>query len=134
MKSLASFSIKHPIILPRKSEITQAILQDLHKLFHHAGITLMLTLLRQQYWVIRAKDEIRLIVNKCVKCVKQKPQTQHQLMGDLPPARVEYIHAFNKVGVDYAGPFRVQLTRRRGQIPIKTYVCIFVCLSQRQYT
>lgn len=52
-------------------------------------------------------------------------------MGNLPVERVQYVHPFYKVGVDYCGPFKVHTIRRRGQSPVKVYVCIFVCLSTK---
>lgn len=129
--SAAPYVTRHPIILPHKSVITKAIVRDYHNRFYHAGINLTSNILRSKYWVIRAKDVVREIVHKCVQCVKQKPILKSQIMGDLPAERVTYADAFVNVGVDYAGPFKVTPMRRRGQMPVKAYICIFVCLSTK---
>ena len=36
---------------------------------------------------------------------------------------------FNKVGVDYAGPFLVKYGAVRKRATVKSYVCVFVCLA-----
>jgi len=49
-------------------------------------------------------------------------------MGDLPTYRVSAAKAFTHTGVDYAGPIRITLARRRGQHTQKAYICLFVCM------
>ncbi|KAG6461368.1 hypothetical protein O3G_MSEX012582 [Manduca sexta] len=49
-------------------------------------------------------------------------------MADLPEFRVTEAKAFVHTGVDYAGPIRITLTRRRGHHSQKAYICLFVCL------
>ena len=47
-------------------------------------------------------------------------------MGNLPMERITPDHPFNKVGVDYAGPFFV----KHGYVTVvKAYACVFVSLS-----
>lgn len=48
-------------------------------------------------------------------------------MADLPPERVTPCFPFQKVGVDYCGPFNVVYPQRRVR-PIKCFVAVFVCL------
>lgn len=69
---------------------------------------------------------MRLIIHKCIQCIRYKPKTEPQLMGDY--RYVYFTHTFRDVGVDYAGSFWIQVARRRDNAPSKTYVCVFVCL------
>ena len=48
-------------------------------------------------------------------------------MGDLSPIRVTPMRAFYNCGVDFAGPFYIK-EKARSRVPIKAYMCIFVCL------
>ncbi|XP_071651700.1 uncharacterized protein [Temnothorax longispinosus] len=49
-------------------------------------------------------------------------------MGDLPESRVTPKRAFFNVGIDYAGPFIIKLSRNK---TCKAYLCLFVCMSTR---
>ena len=55
-------------------------------------------------------------------------RTSTQLMGDLPAARGQPSHPFEKSGVDYAGSIIVRLTKTREKGTLKGYVCVFVCM------
>ncbi|XP_062714177.1 uncharacterized protein LOC134290960 [Aedes albopictus] len=48
-------------------------------------------------------------------------------MGNLPLERVSRAPAFQRVGIDYCGPFELQPATRKGA-PVKCYLCLFVCL------
>ena len=50
--------------------------------------------------------------------------------ADLPELRVQQTRPFNVVGVDFCGPFFTHY-RRRGTVPTKSYVAIFVCFVTR---
>ena len=54
----------------------------------------------------------------------------HQMMAPLPKSRLQSsLRAFEKVGVDYGGPF---LTKQgRGRTRAKRYLCLFTCLTTR---
>jgi hypothetical protein len=51
------------------------------------------------------------------------------MMGQLPRERVTPGCVFEKVGVDYAGPFLVKYGMVRRPTLVKAYVCIFVSLA-----
>lgn len=53
------------------------------------------------------------------------------MMGDLPVARVSECKAFLNTGVDYAGPFNITISKRRGVKSQKAYLCLFVCLATK---
>ncbi|XP_047984754.1 uncharacterized protein LOC125225200 isoform X1 [Leguminivora glycinivorella] len=56
-----------------------------------------------------------------------KAQCAKQLMGSLPPERVTACRAFQKVGIDFAGPITVKNSRVRRALQTKGYICVFVC-------
>ena len=50
-------------------------------------------------------------------------------MAPLPRPRLQSLRAFERVGVDYGGPF---LTKQgRGKAKAKRYLCLFTCLATR---
>ena len=53
----------------------------------------------------------------------------NQLLGQLPLERVTPASIFEKVRVDYAGPFQIKYGHVRKPTVVKAYICLFVCLS-----
>ncbi|XP_047995493.1 uncharacterized protein LOC125233498 [Leguminivora glycinivorella] len=109
---------KHPIILPKNSIITKLIITSEHLKLLHKGPTLVLTNLSQRYWIINGLNEVKKITQKCITCFKQKAIAAKQLMGSLPAERVTATtRAFIKVGMDFAGPINVKLSRSQMSRP-----------------
>ena len=54
---------------------------------------------------------------------------QNQLLGQLPAERVSPAPPFEKTGVDYAEPFQIKYGHVRKPVVVKTYICLFVCLT-----
>ncbi|XP_044757058.1 uncharacterized protein LOC123315434 [Coccinella septempunctata] len=52
-------------------------------------------------------------------------------MGDLPPSRVSRLKPFSHTGVDFAGPFKVTMSKHRGIRASKAYLCLFVCFATK---
>ena len=52
-----------------------------------------------------------------------------QMLGQLPFERVTPGPVFEKVCIDYAGPYYIKYGSIRKPIIIKAYVCVFVSLS-----
>ena len=82
---------------------------------------MILTALRQTYWVPHARQRIRALLRKCVTCRKLagRPYTA----PDPPPlvgARVEQSMPFEVTGVDFTGALYV-----RGERECKVYICLF---------
>ncbi|XP_046963315.1 uncharacterized protein LOC124532456 [Vanessa cardui] len=122
---------KHPIILPSKSHLTNLILAETHMNTLHGGPQLMLNYLRSKYWVLDAKNRVKMVVRNCVVCARHAALTRNQLMGQLPPVRVTPIRAFYRSGVDYAGPIQIRMSKGRGMRAYKGYICLFVCMATR---
>ncbi|KAL0811523.1 hypothetical protein ABMA28_009914 [Loxostege sticticalis] len=107
------YAQKHPVIL--------------HENLLHAGPKLLLASLNNKFWLINAVREIKRVIHKCIKCFKLKAKAASQLMGSLPSDRVTAARPFEKVGIDYAGPFNIKLARVRKPLILKSYVLILVC-------
>ena len=56
---------KHPVILPEGHHVSELILQQIHTDLNHAGRNYMLSSLRQNYWLIKARSAIR-FQNVCI--------------------------------------------------------------------
>lgn len=124
-----SFQQKHPIILPSKDNFTELLIEFHHIINLHTGPYLLEAILRQKYWILGARRAIRMKVHRCNRCARYKPNKLEPIMSDLPASRVQQCKAFLHTGVDYFGPINITLARRRGAKLVKSYVCIFICMS-----
>ncbi|XP_055916039.1 uncharacterized protein LOC129948917 [Eupeodes corollae] len=122
-----SFNEKHPIILCKSHPITKLIVEYTHKHYLHAGVSLMVSLLKQNYFILGSRNIVRKVVNDCIDCFKQRKSTSEQMMGNLPIERVRFSRPFSKVGCDYAGPITLRLARGRNPKFVKGYIALFVC-------
>lgn len=127
-----TYSQKHPAILPRHDHIVEMLIDYYHRKYLHAGPELLMSLLRQKYWILAARRIIRQRVHKCNTCFRMKPQSTYPLMADLPVSRVKQVEkAFTHTGCDYAGPVPYVPQKRRGVKSQKAYICVFTCLTTR---
>lgn len=122
---------KHPIILPKNNHLTRIIITHYHENFLHAGISLLIAVIRREFWIIHAKSVLKEIIWKCVKCHRLRAKTAIQIMSNLPSPRVIPSRVFSKTGLDYAGPFLIRPRSGRGVKAVKCYLCIFVCFSTK---
>lgn len=122
---------KHPLILPAKSHLTTLLIRNEHERQMHASLQLLHASLRQKYWIINAKNTIRLIVRKCIICFRLKGKESQQLMGQLPKERIQPSQPFLNCGIDYAGPLTIRQGGRRSKATVKCYIALFICLATK---
>ncbi|XP_055715552.1 uncharacterized protein LOC129809615 [Phlebotomus papatasi] len=121
---------KHPILLPPKHHLTRLISDMTHLQTCHGGPHMILATMRQMYWPLRGLDVAKATVRQCIRCFRCNPKAAHQIMGNLPPARVQFSRPFQRVGIDFCGPFQIKLPLRGGR-STKMYVCVFICFISR---
>lgn len=121
------YASQHPAILPKGSSITELIIRDEHIKLMHAGQKLLLTSLRQRFWIVDGLRTIKKVIYKCVICFRMKAVATTQLMGSLPAPRVNACRPFQRVGMDFAGPVSVKNSRIRKPVIGKGYILVFVC-------
>ena len=98
---------------------------------HHAGPQLLTASLREKYWIPRIRNLVNSVIHQCLTCYKFKAQATQQLMGELPPPRVQYSRPFLTTGVDYDGLISLRLGTTRSKTITKGYIAIFVCFVTR---
>uniref|UniRef100_A0A8D8WAG5 Integrase catalytic domain-containing protein n=1 Tax=Cacopsylla melanoneura TaxID=428564 RepID=A0A8D8WAG5_9HEMI len=125
------YSQVHPVILPKHHHVINLIIDYYHRKNFHTGPHLLIAVLRKKYWILSCRDIVRRQLQKCNTCFRHNPKVVYPPMADLPVARVSECKAFLNTGVDYAGPFRITISRRRGVKSQKAYLCLFVCLATK---
>ncbi|XP_046141252.1 uncharacterized protein LOC123987702 [Osmia bicornis bicornis] len=122
---------KHPPILPRRSGLSRLFVRYAHNAAFHGGPTLTSSVLLRYAWIVGRNSLIKTAIRNCLTCQRVKPRLAHQLMGDLPAARVTPARPFTTTGLDYAGPFHIRTTKGRGHRAYKGYIALFVCFATR---
>ena len=69
--STMSFDIKHPIILPRRSHVTDLIIRYHHEKVQHQGRGFTINEIRSHgYWIIGCSKAVSSHIHKCITCRK----------------------------------------------------------------
>lgn len=123
---------KKSIILPSYSRLTTLLIQEVHERSAlHGGVQLTLQALRQRFWIVHARNQVKKIVGKCVLCYRRKKRLLTQQMAELPSFRTEQAKPFSFVGCDYAGYFDIKSNERKNAPTTKAYIALFMCLTTK---
>jgi hypothetical protein len=122
---------KHPIIVPKQSNLAVLIARNAHETNLHAGPGLMENIIRENFWIPTLKQIIKQLYRKCIKCIRFKAQTMSQVMADLSPERVNCSPIFSHIGVGLAGPIEIKASRIRNSTTIKHCIALFICLATK---
>ena len=121
----------HSIVLDHHSSIVKLMLCQLHCNAHHARLSTMIALLVENYFIPGAKKLCNSISRSCVTCQRVYLKRATQLMGQLPAARTNPTLPFQSTGVDFGGPLICRQGGKRRPTKVKSYVCLFICLSTK---
>ena len=72
------------------------------------SLSLMLRLMRQEFWVPRLKTLIRTVIHNYKICTTYRKNLGQQIMAVLPPERTTLTRPFTHTGPDFAGPFEIK--------------------------
>ena len=130
-KSRLSYSEAHPLVLPKQSNISEAIIQWCHGNVAHGGRGMILNNLRQnEFWILSANVVVRGMIYRCVNCRKLRGKFGVQKMADLPKVRSLEVPPFTHCGVDMFGPYTI----RERRSDLKRYCALLACFASRAVT
>ena len=122
---------KHPVILSAKDRYTKLLLTHYHLTLMHAGPTAILSHAGNMFYISGARRLAREICKTCVTCRRAAAKLGPQLMGQLPPARLNPDYVFFNTGLDYAGPYLLKEGYIRRPVTIKCWMAVFVCFCTK---
>ncbi|GFY09789.1 integrase catalytic domain-containing protein [Trichonephila clavipes] len=96
------------ILLPNNCIFTQRLVEPFHLKNLHAGTQLLLSIIREKYWIIGGRRSVRKKWNVRVKCRRFKSKSPMTDPVSLPSDRVKDAAVFEVVSVDLAGPLYVK--------------------------
>lgn len=115
---------KYPILLPSNHRMVVKLISEKHSFHFHAGINALVSILRQNFWILKCRNTVKKIVSRCIVCKRHKVKPLQTPPPPLPLERVNDSKAFETTGVDIAGP----LYLKEG---IKAYIVLFTCAVYR---
>ena len=122
-----SRNARHPVVLPRHSDITRLIIGWKHVDVAHGGPEHTLSAVREQFWIPRGREAIKKQLRECPVCQRRRAEPSAPQMAPLPPARFDGRRPFSSVGIDFFGPFYVRHLRRT----LKRYGFLATCMATR---
>lgn len=123
---------KTSIILPANSCLVTLIIGEAHEQTAlHGGVQLTLRALRERFWILHARNQVKKLVGKCVLCFRRKTKLLTQQMAELPSFRTQQAKPFTFVGCDYAGYFEIKTSERKNAPTTKAYIALFICLTTK---
>lgn len=140
----SSYQQKHQVFVPPESAIGKLLIRNAHfKTLHGVGAVTK-AYLRPRFWFLRIGMAIKSFTHRCPVCIRYRKQAGEQLMGQLPAVRVTMAEPFSRVGVDFAGPFKLKKLpgkqmplRQAASMPyrepptVKGWIVVYVCLVTR---
>ena len=63
-------STKNPVLLPSRHPLTNLIIIDCHERCLHEGVSMTIGAVRERWWIPKARQRVKSILNTCVKCKK----------------------------------------------------------------
>ena len=127
-KATLAYEVKHPVIVPSKSHVTELLIRQQHREDQHQGCGMTHNALRQAgYWVINGRSSVSRQLRQCTVCRKLRGPTQTQKISNLPEERLIAAPPFTYTGMDVFGPWYI----RDGRKEVKRWELIFICLCSR---
>lgn len=119
------------MILPDKSHFSDLIIETAHRCTLHGTIHLTMAYVRNEFWIMNERNEVKSYVFKCIRCYRQKPHKLTQLMAPLPSFKTTPARAFLHCGLDFAGPMNIKTATIRNALTVKGYICVLVCMVSK---
>ncbi|GFT95347.1 integrase catalytic domain-containing protein [Trichonephila clavipes] len=116
------------MLIPKNHHFTSLIIRHFHRVNFHNGQELVLSLIRQQFWITHCKSAVKKELRNCRDCFKLVAKPVSQMMGDLPIERINPCRAFEKVGIDFAVPITTKCQHTRKANKFKSYIYLFICI------
>ena len=125
--------VREPLFLPHQHPAVPLLVRHLHErvLMHGGGVNHTLTKLRERFWMAQGRRTVFQALQGCIPCRRRAAKPSRPPQGQLPPFRVpkagDNSVAFEQLGIDCAGPYRV----KRGRSIELHYFLLATCCKTR---
>ncbi|UYV81487.1 hypothetical protein LAZ67_20001340 [Cordylochernes scorpioides] len=109
-----------PILIPTNHPVTELIVKSVHEKMYHCGAQTLRSVLREKFWIPKARQLVRHVIHKCPRCRRFETKRVDVPEASLPQHRVRDVVVFEVTGIDLGGPLYLE----DGQ---KVWFVIFTC-------
>ncbi|GFV03713.1 integrase catalytic domain-containing protein [Trichonephila clavipes] len=117
-------SFIYPIVLPTNHLLVERLIFENHTNFCHSGTQVVLSNIRQQFWILRGRKTVQRAINQCIRCKIYSSKEIKTVPAPLPQDRVRDVLVFEVTGMYLAGP----LYLKNGY---KAWIVLFTCAVYR---
>jgi hypothetical protein len=114
-----------PLLLDGNHRFTELLILQTNIRLHHFGVRIILSQLRSEFWILRARQTIKTVLHRCLVCKVINNRRGQQIEAPLPSDRVKPSKPFAVTGTDFAGPLYIRV----GSNMRKSYVTLFTCAT-----
>jgi hypothetical protein len=84
------YNARHPYLIPAKSHTATFIVRRAHTELgiHSKGVNATLAEVRQKYWIVHGREEVKRVDRDCLYCARWKKHVRGQIMAPLPAHRI----------------------------------------------
>ena len=115
------YDAKHQIIIPKKDILIEKLILHLHTKAFHSGPETTLAILRQRFWIIGGRREVKRVLSKCLVCQHWKTKPCQQKMRTSGASIYEYWLGF------YGSPVFESEGKRENKSS-KQSICMYICM------
>ena len=105
------------------------IIYNAHANLFHTGTSTTLTVIRQIFWILKARQHFKSFLSTCTSCKRRsgRPYSTPD-PPPLPKLGMHYTVPFRVVmGIDFIGALYVQMNSAES----KGHICLFTCTTKR---
>ncbi|UYV80141.1 hypothetical protein LAZ67_18001817 [Cordylochernes scorpioides] len=109
-----------PILIPTNHPVTELIVKSVHEKMYHCGAQTLRSVLREKFWIPKARQLVRHVIHKCPRCRRFETKRVDVPEASLPQHRVRDVVVFEVTGIDLGEPLYLEDGR-------KVWFVIFTC-------
>ena len=117
---------KHPILLDGSHHVTHLLIRHTHIQLHHLRFRVVLSPLRHEFWILRARQNIKKVLRAYLPCKIASNAREQEVEAPLPAERVQPSTPFAVTGLGFAGPLYTKKDKST-----KSYILLLTCATTR---
>jgi len=114
----------YPMLLPSKHKLVEYLILSLHLSLSHAGLHVLMSKLRENFWIMKTRKTIRRVLARCTRCKRHESKRMQCIPAALPEHRIRDSLVFEVTGIDLAGPLTLKDKK-------KAWIILFTCAVYR---
>jgi len=127
----------NPILMPKKSALTDLVIVHVHERLAHAGLYAVLREIRREFYILHYFSVIRRVLKSCVICRRLNERPIKLNQSNYRSFRTDPNQiAFRDLFLDFAGPYSIKLCGQKRKVWLLIITCTWsravnlkVCLS-----